>query len=597
MKKFFIYFIFICTSSFTQTNYIKEKCTYYCGRNSGIGDIIKDNSGNLIVVGGLGGNNLFTLYENAAYYSQFTTPNCHKPTITGQTLDGFIAKFDPELNLIWATYFGGSEFDTIYKMAVDTADNIYFSGITKNTNQFATPNTYIDTFNILTVISINGSQIKSNGYLTKFNSSGQLLWTTYLPSISNFLKISNQNEILIGGTKQNDAVDGVNVASSGAFNESFYSYNNANDTDGYILKLDLQGNYLGGTYCGPMTPTNIGFDNSDNVILIGNCSDHTNYNFTSANAYQSTNITPIIVGIISKFSSDLSTRIWSTYYGGDKDDRLRVLKVYDDNIYIASYSKSTNMASANAYQQTPAYFLLSKFNSSGNRLYGTYFGTTSNVPEYDILSKIVIQNDKIYVVGSSSYNDGIATANTYQPTSFANGTNIRDGFFMEFGLDGSKNWGSYFGGTGDDRVNGAVVNNNNEIYLSGTTSSTTGIATLGSLQPNLNIGTGMTASNMFLAKFVPNPLSTSSFTKTNIKLTPNPNNGSFSLQGNANNQENLNLIIFDNLGRTIANAKVNVLENNINQNFNLANVLTSGVYYAKLINDNQVVGTFKLLVK
>ncbi|MBC7641899.1 MAG: hypothetical protein H7174_06100, partial [Flavobacterium sp.] len=56
MKKFLIYFIFICTSSFSQTNYIKEKCTYYFGRNASANSVSVDNSGNIIVVGTISGD-------------------------------------------------------------------------------------------------------------------------------------------------------------------------------------------------------------------------------------------------------------------------------------------------------------------------------------------------------------------------------------------------------------------------------------------------------------------------------------------------------------------------------------------------------------
>src|SRR5690606_24890263 len=42
-----------------------------------------------------------------------TTTNSHQPTYGGGQADGFITKYSSEGEFLWATYFGGEEFDVI----------------------------------------------------------------------------------------------------------------------------------------------------------------------------------------------------------------------------------------------------------------------------------------------------------------------------------------------------------------------------------------------------------------------------------------------------------------------------------------------------
>ena len=596
---FVIISILFFNLSFAQSNIVLDWATYYFGRNSTIKDIEIDNNGDVIVAGNIEGkaNVPYNLAEPFNYYSSFTTPNAHQQNIGTNFGKVFIAKFSSTGSLVWATYFGGENCDYITELEIDENNIIFISGTTRSTTGIATNGAYITDFNLISSIQ----NPKTIGFLAKFSNSGQLNWCTYTPECRMFLK--NSNEIyLVGETKLDN-----NISTTNAYNPDFYIYDNnsvSNNRNGFIMKFDGSGNKIAGTYCGPTANIkDLSTDSSGNVYIVGSVMDVSNslsYNFTTPNAFQTSfisNPNNIINrhGIISKFTSDLSTRIWSTFYGGDLDDNIDKIIVYNNNLYIDGSWFSSNMNTLGTY--IPGQIrLLSKFNTDGFRVWSTYINLNLTGKQGFLLSQI--KNDKIYIVGRTDVPNFYSTPNAYQVNinNTAN-PNTTDGLILQYNLDGTKNWGTYFGGQENDNIYDLAVINDNEFYIGGSTSSPTNIATPNSLQPNLDLGTGTTANNMFLAKFSPNVLSTTSNQKTNLALYPNPSNGNFSLQGNVNISENLNLAIYDNLGREIATQQVENHNTKINTNINLQKMLKQGVYFAKLETENQVIQTFKIVIK
>ena len=58
-----------------------------------------------------------------------TTPNAVARSIAGDH-DCFVTKIDPSGALAYSTYLGGSDYDTVFAMAVDSSGNIYLGGTT-----------------------------------------------------------------------------------------------------------------------------------------------------------------------------------------------------------------------------------------------------------------------------------------------------------------------------------------------------------------------------------------------------------------------------------------------------------------------------------
>ena len=179
---------------------------------------------------------------------------------------------------------------------------------------------------------------------------------------------------------------------------------------------------------------------------------------------------------------DPVVRLWGTYYGGTGNETGRSCATdANGNVYLAGYTQSTTgIATTGSHQTTFAGgsydgFLV-KFNSSGARQWGTYYGATGYETGYSCATDA---SGNVYLAGFTSSTTGIATTGSHQ-TTFGGGS--RDGFLVKFNSSGSRQWGTYFGGTAIEGGYSCATDASGNVYLSGFTTSTTGIATTGSHQ-------------------------------------------------------------------------------------------------------------------
>ncbi len=125
-----------------------------------------------------------------------------------------------------------------------------------------------------------------------------------------------------------------------------------------------------------------------------------------------------------------------------------------------------------------------------NLVWGTYYGGTAD----DNGNAIAVdENSNVYITGSASSTTDIATLGAYQTTY--GGKN--DAFVAKFNPTGSALiWGTYYGGTSDDFGYAIAIDTGRNVYITGQTYSTTGIATTGAYQTT-NTG----GNDAFIAKF------------------------------------------------------------------------------------------------
>ena len=606
----FIFFVVNFTFVSAQFNYQRQWATYSGGRGANYVLGAVDSQKNLITVG-----TISLLTQTPSYYNQFTTAGAYQPSMASDE-DLYIIKYSSDGVLIWATYFGGAGFDNLYSFTLDADDNIYFSGQTGSAVGIATAGTYIPNFSPNTY---------SKNYLVKFNSNGMRQWGTYLPGACRALSLGANNSIYAAGSTRT-AIAGL--TNSGAYQENFqnlagFDPNDYRNLNGYIVQLDTAtGNKINATYCGPYFEiSSMATDSAGNIIVGGSTNVFClGTALSTQGAYQELQVNCVNYGsslgtsdaVISKFTSNLQTRLWSTYYGGIGSEGIGSLTTDGVDIYVSiGNSNNSILATAGTFQQTPSGTLVSKFNGAGNRLWATGFGDNDT-----FVGGLSVLNNKLFFSGGvlATTTFPIATSGAYQETiagltyinEYGNLQTCYKGFFGQFNATtGASDWSSYYSGELYDFVGRMIVQDQNTFYLSGITSSETGIATLGSHQPNISFANNVFPpdpifyrTNHFLAKFSIPALTTNSFSKTSLQLSPNPNNGIFSLQGDfSESNKNLQLIVCDNLGRNIANSKVSVFQNQVNQEFNFSNELTSGVYFAKLVSDNEILQVFKVLVQ
>jgi len=183
---------------------------------------------------------------------------------------------------------------------------------------------------------------------------------------------------------------------------------------------------------------------------------------------------------------------WGTYFGGGAADVSNAVATdVTGNVYITGYTLSTSgIATSGAFLTSNAGTdaFIAKFNNSGALKWATYYGNGSETG-----TGIAIDNNgNAFITGNTSSSAGIATSGAYQ-TSY--GGSI-DAFLAKFDSTGVRKWGTYFGGSGADGGYGVAVDGSGNVYFTGKTASSSGIATSGANQTSLG-----GSSDAFLAEF------------------------------------------------------------------------------------------------
>ncbi|MEO6834030.1 MAG: hypothetical protein ABI169_17610, partial [Chitinophagaceae bacterium] len=139
------------------------------------------------------------------------------------------------------------------------------------------------------------------------------------------------------------------------------------------------------------------------------------------------------------------------------------------NFYIAGYtSSSNNIASTGSFKASFSYAVdtldgfFAKFDSTGNRLWGSYFGGVSNEK---IIGSTVDFSGNLLLTGFTTGVDNIATTGAFQTTSGS--PYAEDAFLEKFSPSGSRIWGTYFGSTGGEYGMSLCTDTANNIYLVG----------------------------------------------------------------------------------------------------------------------------------
>ncbi|PHR97428.1 MAG: hypothetical protein COA80_07715 [Leeuwenhoekiella sp.] len=196
-------------------------------------------------------------------------------------------------------------------------------------------------------------------------------------------------------------------------------------------------------------------------------------------------------------------RQWATYYGGSQVDSSHEVGLKSDskdNVIVSGFTSSpNNIATTGSFQPTASIryrvAYLSKFSSDGLLLWGTYYGNDSKFED------VAIDNeDKILAVGMTYQKDNIATAGAHQEEFYKDLSNLTDGVLVKFHTNGTRDWGTYYGGEHTDEILAVNRDEFNNIYVTGFTNSTVNIASPGSFNNVLTLDS-YDNSNIFVAKF------------------------------------------------------------------------------------------------
>ena len=445
--------------------------TYFGGEwTDGLNDIVLDASGNIFSCG------------RSASVSNVATAGAYQTTLSG-TIDAIIVNFNTSGGLIWATYFGGSDNEQAQSICIDN-DYLIIAGETNSTNNIATPGTFQQTF--------GGGPISGDAFVEKFNSSGFRIWGTYYggPEDENVgYTVTNNHIYLCGSTASTSG-----ISSPGSFQPVY----GGSITDAFLVKLDANGNRIWGTYYGGSFVDGASYAGilNDTIVFLAGQTASTN-NISTPGSFQ-----PVLNGIQDGFIASFDTngnRRWGTYYGGPNPSGSDFISTgvtkSPDLVYFGGWTNSlTNISTPGTFQPTfgggsdDGYIV--KFDPTGNRIWGTYFGG----PGVDLINDIALDDSNFIVVtGETTSLTGISTPGSYQ-NAFAGG--LYDSFFGKIDPLGNRIWSTYYGGTGTpNRELSLVALKENQIYLCGLTDSPDNFASPGAFKTQLDVTDG------FLARF------------------------------------------------------------------------------------------------
>jgi len=332
-----------------------------------------------------------------------------------------------------------------------------------------------------------------------------VVWGTYYGGVHregiNAVGHDELNNVLATGY----TVSTSNIATSGAFKTTY----SGGEFDAFLVKLDYSGKRLWGTYFGGEkleVGQGVAADNVWHyVFIMGYTSSQTG--ISSTGAWQETYGMGYYDSFLAKFDLN-GERIWSTYYGGSDAHGLTggeyiyaaaIDEKFNDVYFTGVASSPDKIASSGAHQTRfggDFDAMLVKFNTDGQREWGTYVGGEG----FDGAYGITLDPSGYITIGGYTDSDNqywwgeelIATPGAYKETRTGNS----DAFLARFNLRGTRQWGTYFGGSDQEIVYCTAADKFKNIYIGGGTYSPDGISTAGSHQTTKDAG--MTG---FLGKF------------------------------------------------------------------------------------------------
>ncbi|MCC6703133.1 MAG: hypothetical protein IT221_16500, partial [Fluviicola sp.] len=460
---------------------VRQWGTYYGGSNEDIGiSCVVDLSNSVYLTG----------YSTSSLGTTIATSGSHQNTFGGFE-DAFLVNFNSLGARQWGTYYGGFGSDRGYSCAVDASGNVCVAGITTSNSAIASPGSHQTVYGGL-----------QDAFLAKFNSSGIRLWGTYYGGANeeegNSCAIDALGNIFVVGHTESNS----NIATIGSHQNTLDGITR----DAFLVKFSSSGIRQWGTYYGGASTDDAftcAIDQSGNIYFAGYSSTIGGNSIATLGSHQSTHGGGSLDAYLVKFNS-LGVRQWGTYYGGSGFE-LGIYATINTigDIYLCGRSSGLSgsaIATIGSHQSSnfgaDDAFLV-KFNSSGVRQWGTYYGGLNNDVGY---SCVADASGNVYLTGiteSSSIGTDIATLDGYQ-TTFGGGS--ADAFLVKFNSTGIRQWGTFYGGSESEFAQGSAIDAFGRIYISGRTQTTTGttIATLGSHQSVYGGGNG----DAFLAKFI-----------------------------------------------------------------------------------------------
>lgn len=248
----------------------------------------------------------------------FIGGNSFQKSNNGNT-DGIIIKMDPNLDVQWATYIGGSGFDAAYSIQADINNNYLIAGGSNSTDLSFTQNGY----------QPDNAGGRIDGYIAKltpdgFNVTQGTYWGSPYYDQTYFIDINKESEILVYGQTEDEL---------GYFTQGGTKYVDANSGlfiskfDSTLSNLIWSSTVGNGNNVPNLSPTAFLSDVCDRIFIsgwggtTGRSSEYSGNKLglttglnVSANAHQSTTDGSDVYFAI--FDANMDSLLYGTFFGG-----------------------------------------------------------------------------------------------------------------------------------------------------------------------------------------------------------------------------------------------------------------------------------------
>ena len=420
--------------------------------------------------------------------------------------DVVVMKFNSSGSLLYSTFLGGAQNDQGSAVVANADGSVYVGGFTQSTDFPVTSNAYqsaagggLDAF--LARISADGSQLLYSTYL---GGAGDEALTSLLLNADGSLWMSgvaSQAGLPVSASAFQQKPNGID--NSFAAKAQFDSNGNLQ-----IPYLTFIGGSQSGQTNGPGEgwPSSLAVDTSGNVYYAGT-TQSSDYPVT-ANAFEQpvtlshgcdNSPNPNTIGVVTKFSPDLSQMLYSTYFGGKTEDQNGypycnegITSIHLDpagDIWLYGYTAESDLPltsnalsrqlnlTGNANGQDA---FLGELSPDGTKLlYGSYLGGSG----LDGASTLAFDaSGNLWLSGSSGSTDFPTTSNAFQAQNTSGGYDFT---LVELNPAATSIlYSTYLGGTSDNGFNSMqlALDANGNVHLSGSTSSTSFPVTPNALQ-------------------------------------------------------------------------------------------------------------------
>lgn len=356
--------------------------------------------------------------------------------------DVFVARFSPDLkSLQMCTYLGGSgEENARGSFAMDAAGNVFLSGSTGSLD-------FPTTAGVSQPKHAPGSAGSWDGFVTKLDSAGKLVWSTYLGgsgedgAYSGLVLASDGSVVCAGMTNSADF-----PVTPGAYQQQ-YGGDSGSDKysgDGFVVRLSadarklVYSTYLGGSGDDAVSGNDaLALDDYDNAIVLGQGSSH---DFQlPAGGWQPTHTSGNSRdGFVVRLSANGHQLLAGTYLGGQDHEELSGLDVDSSgNVYLSGNTGSIDFpvtadATQSKYAGSTDAIVVKLSADLSELLYSTYVGGNGSTGYGDRGRTLALgsQNQVVFSGDTDSPNFP-TTAGTFDPT-YDGGTS--DGFVSTLSL-------------------------------------------------------------------------------------------------------------------------------------------------------------------